>query len=109
MATLIAYAEDGRIIATLDGIWRGVKAVDLEASEAAGDKLRAHWDVSGAVGSGSWPENLGAAALDYRVELDPAAPHRIVAIVHRETGHRRERSDALAAADRGGPGRPTRI
>jgi len=88
---VLAYGEDGRIIATLDGIFSDGEAVDLADHEASGGKLRQWWEVSGAIGSGTWPEQLGGEAHQYRVELDPSQPHRIVALIHRETGVRRER------------------
>lgn len=106
---LVAYDDAGNVVATLDGLFEGTVAVDMAAREAEGAKLRSYWQVSGAVGSGSWPVNLGAAALDYRVELDAGAPHRIVALVHRDTGERVDRATAEAAADRGRSGRPVRI
>jgi hypothetical protein len=43
------------------------------------------------VGSGHWPEWLGAAAHDFKVELGDG-PHRIKALVGKATGARRERS-----------------
>ncbi len=108
MPSLLAYDEGGVVVATLDGVWSGVDPVDLEEHEASGGKLRRYWQVSGAVGSGSWPEYLGASAYRYRVELDPASPLRIVALIDRETGARRERADVEASAIevRGGSGSP---
>jgi hypothetical protein len=54
-ACLIAWNENGDIVATLDGLFEGTKAVDLEVSEAAGTRLKTYWNVSGAVASGTWP------------------------------------------------------
>ena len=88
-ACLIAWNENGDIVATLDGLFEGTKAVDLEASEAAGTRLKTYWNVSGAVASGTWPEQLGAEAHEYRVETGPGG--RVVALIHRQTGVRRER------------------
>lgn len=108
MPSLLAYDRHGVVIATLDGVWSGADPVDLEGHESAGSRLRDLWQVSGAAGSGSWPEYLGASAYRYRVELDPASPLRIVALVDRETGERRERADVEASTflDRGGSGTP---
>ena len=86
---VLAYGEDGRIIATLDGIFSDGEAVDLADHEASGGKLRQWWEVSGAIGSGTWPEQLGGEAHKYRVETGPGG--RAVALIHRETGVRRER------------------
>lgn len=61
-------------------------------------------------GSKVWPEWLGSRAAEFRVELTgKAGKKRIEALVHKETGHRRERVAIEAAiADRhakakGGP------
>jgi hypothetical protein len=108
VASLLAYDEHGVVIATLDGIWSGADPVDLEGHEASGGKLRRYWQVSGAAGSGTWPEHLGADAHRFRVELDPAAPQRIVALVDIATGERRERSALEPGGDRGGSGSPLR-
>lgn len=89
MPILIAWNENGDIIATLDGLFEGTQAVDLEEREAAGVRLRTFWNVAGAVASGTWPENIGAEAAQYRVER--GADGRVAALIHRETGGRRER------------------
>jgi len=116
VACLIAWNENGDIVATLDGLYEGPKAVDVEAREAAGVRLKTFWNVSGAVASGSWPEHLGVLAHDFRVEVGPDG--RIAALVHRDTGVRRTRSAVTAALDdaqtrgvpvarlAGGPGLP---
>lgn len=52
------------------------------------------------VGAATWPEWLGGAAYDFKVELDPApgqARARIAALVHKKSGHRRQRKDIEAA------------
>jgi hypothetical protein len=123
MSELLAYDTDGNVVATLGHMVARNDAgdviglVDFDAHEAAGGKLRDIWNVEGAVGSATWPEWLGGAAHDFRVELDGK---RIAALVHKTSGHRRERAAIEAAiADRiagdqpadiqdlvGGPTRP---
>ena len=99
--SLIAYDADGNVIATLDHMVARDAAgnvsglIHFEAHEAAGGKLRDIWEVEGAAGSATWPEWLGGQAHDFSVELDDAK--RITALVHRGSGHRRERT-ALEAA-----------
>jgi len=90
VTSLIAWNEAGDILATLDGVWDGKDAIDLAVAELSGRKLRTYWDVPGAVASGTWPEHLGSRSAEYRVER--AADGTIVALVHRQTGERRERS-----------------
>ena len=87
-AFLVAWNENGDIVATLDGLSVDGKFIDLLAAEAGGQKMRDLWLVAGAVGSGTWPVNIGGEAHRYRVELDPEQPHRVVALIHRETGAR---------------------
>jgi len=96
---LLAYNAAGEVIATLDclvlydakGRVRGL--VDFEAHERAGRALTAVWNVQGAVGSGTWPEWLGARAHDFSVELASAGVRpKIAALVHRTSGKRRMRS-----------------
>lgn len=97
---LIAYDASGVIIATLDHLVATDEAgnlvglVDFTAHEAAGGKLRDIWEVSGAEGSATWPEWLGGRAHDFRVELNG---RRAVALVHRQSGYRRERAAIEAA------------
>lgn len=105
---LLAYDENGDVVASLDRLYEAGQIVDLAGAEATGEKLRRFWVVSGAVGSGTWPENLGASAVDYRVVLDSESPHRIVALVHRQTGARRDRAAVEVLDDLGAPGRPVR-
>jgi hypothetical protein len=90
-AFLVAWNEAGDILATLDGLFMDGAYVDLLAAEASGRKMRDLWLVAGAIGSGTWPTNIGGEAHRYRVELDPEQPHRVVALVHRDTGERIER------------------
>jgi hypothetical protein len=101
LCSLIAYDENGKVVATLDyilsrdenGVANGV--IDFEAYEATGAKLRDLWNVSNAVGSATWPEYLGGAAHDFKVELDEN--NRIVALVHGRSRRKRKRSDIEAA------------
>lgn len=129
LCMLIAYDASGDVVATLDhlvsydadGIPRGL--VDFHAIELAGGPLTDVWTNSSATGSKVWPEWLGAKAHAFRVELvGPPGAKRIGALVHKTSGHRRERAviDAAIAAriaeagdDEvdlrdvvGGPGRP---
>lgn len=101
---LLAYDADGNVIATLDYAIalnpdkspRGV--VDFGEQEESGLEHTAIWQVSAAVGSKFWPEWIGSAAHQFRVELEgPAGRKRIAALVHRESAVRRERA-ALEAA-----------
>lgn len=93
---LIAYDRSGNIVASMDhlaieddaGV---VRAVDFVANERAGVKLRNLWLVSGARGSTTWPEHLGHRFGEFRVELDPAHPLRGRRLVHRGSGHVRDR------------------
>ena len=48
-------------------------------------------------GSGTWPEWIGGQAHAFRAELGP--DKRITALVHRDSGYRRERSAVEAAID----------
>lgn len=101
---LLAYDADGNVVATLDHLvsrdddGHVVGLVDFAAHEVAGGELTDIWRVEGAAGSGVWPEWLGARALQFRVEL-AGAPGRkaIAALVHRTSGHRRERVDIETA------------
>lgn len=106
--SLLAWDEGGNVIASLDGVVRSDGLMDLVAYEAEGNRLRTLWNVNGAVASGTWPEYLGASAHDHRVVVDPSAPARVVALVHRETGVRRERDEVLALPQslRGSRGAP---
>lgn len=124
ISALIAYDAAGNVIATLDHlVARGedgevIGLVDFEAHEAADGRLRDIWEVSEAAGSGTWPEWLGPRVHDFTVELDGK---RITALVHKTSGHRRERAKVEAAMAKvkpdekghkdirhlvGGPGKP---
>lgn len=96
-AMLLAYDATGAVVATLDYcVARNadgavVGLIDFEAHEESGGHLTDIWVVAGAVGSGTWPEWLGNAAHAFTVER--GSDGRIAALVHRTSGHRRERSD----------------
>lgn len=116
LGMLLAYDESGRVIATLDYMVHSdeegnpVGIVDFEAVERAGVPLLDVWNVEGAKGSGTWPEWIGSAALEFRVERDPDSSHPIRELVHiglpesvdhsgnrippkQGSGHRRRRDD----------------
>lgn len=108
---LVAYDVDGNIIATQD--YRTVYddddnplgMVDYAAHEEAGGEMTDLWTVvqregqgpsmveTPAKGSKVWPEWIGGAAHHFRVELEgPPGRKRIAALVHKVSGHRRERA-----------------
>jgi hypothetical protein len=97
---LLAYDATGHVVATLDHVVARNEAgeviglVDFAAHEDAGGQLVDIWTVDGASGSGTWPEWLGSAAHDFRVEL---AGKRIAALVHKASGHRRVRDEVEQA------------
>jgi hypothetical protein len=101
LCQLLAYDEHGKVVATLsycvakDEDGNVVGLIDFEAYESQGAKLRDIWNVSNAVGSATWPEYLGGAAHDFKVELDEN--NRIVALVHGRSRRKRKRSDIEAA------------
>lgn len=88
---LIAYDAGGRVIATLEQVWNGTEPVDLEAHEEQGLPLLDYWRVSGATGSGTWPQTMTGLDERWMVELDAGEPLRIRALINTETGHRLER------------------
>ena len=134
LCSLLAYDAAGAVVACLDSMvsmdedGRAVGLIDFEAHERAGGRLRDVWEHSEAVGSATWPEWIGGRVYDFRVELD-ASPGtsraRIAALVHKTSGHRRERGVVEAAIEArivaahgapadirdlvGGPGRPLRL
>ena len=116
IGSLLAYDAAGNVTSTLDYLvardsdGNVVGLVDFAAHEAAGGKLRDIWDVKGAVGSATWPEWIGAAAHDFTVELDKRHKLPLRALVHKESGHRRERATLEAAiAKRIAKGQPADI
>jgi hypothetical protein len=98
---LLAYDAAGEVIATLDYMVARNESgdilglIDFAAHEAAGGKLRDIWHNDRAIGSGTWPEFLGAQAHDFQVDLSP--DKRIRALIHRTSGMRRERELVEAA------------
>lgn len=113
ISSLMAYDADGNVVATLDYLvarsdsGKVIGLVDFAAQEQDG-KLREVWDVKGAVGSGTWPEWLGPQAPDFMVDaplFESQAPDGtpvqrrgpITALVHKRSGHRRERAAIEAA------------
>lgn len=94
---LIAYDAGGNVLATLDYLVKydtdearsPLGLIDFAGHEAAGGKLRDIWEVPGAAGSGTWPEWIGGRAYDFKVEL---TSKKITALVHKTSGHRRERA-----------------
>jgi len=115
LSMLIAYDAAGDVIATLDHMVARdhdgdvIGLVDFAANEQAGTPLTDIWVVERAVGSGSWPEWIGMAAHDFRVERSGG---RIVALVHRQSGHRRDRAaieSAIAQRIAEGQGQPIDI
>jgi hypothetical protein len=130
---LLAYDAEGNVVGSLESLvardeeGRAIGLVDFMAHEAQGGKFRLTedrgiWNYSGAVGSGVWPEWLGPRAAEFKVELDRRHKHPIRRLVHRQSGHVRDRaqieqaiSDRADAAGEepvdlrdivGGPGRP---
>jgi len=99
---LLAYDAAGKVVATLaymvahDAAGEATGLIDFAAHEEAGGKLRDIWDNDRAVGSGTWPEWIGARAHDFRVDL---TGKRITALVHKDSGHRRERAVIEAAIE----------
>lgn len=107
---LLAYDFNGDVVATLDYlvIYDETKPgrpplglVDFAAHEEAGGEHTDIWSNDAAVGSKTWPEWIGGRAHEFTVELDgsPGAK-RIVALVHKESGHRRERAAVGAEIER---------
>jgi hypothetical protein len=107
---LIAYDGDGNIVATqdhacaVDDDGRVTGLIDFMAHEEAGGEMTDIWVVDThdpgrpVKGSKVWPEWLGHRTLEYKVELDgPPGQKRISALVHGESGHRRERAAIDAA------------
>lgn len=103
---LIAWDADGNVVATLDHMvakdedGNVVGLIDFSRQEEQNGRLRDIWEVDKAVGSGTWPEWLGARAHDFRVELDPAPRNqraRITGLIHKQSGRRRDRAVIEAA------------
>jgi len=98
VSSLIAYDAAGNVVATLDHMVarddRGdvVGLIDFAAHEANGGEHTDIWHVANAAGSKIWPEWIGSRAHEFKVEL-AGEPGRkqITALVHKDSGHRRER------------------
>jgi hypothetical protein len=96
LSMLIAYDAAGNVVGTLDYLVArdeneiAIGLVDFSAHMTRGGKLRDVWEVSNAVGSDTWPEWIGGRAHDFRVEL---TGKKISALVHKQSGHRRERHE----------------
>lgn len=100
LSMLLAYDDEGNVIATLDYLTSRdsegnvIGLVDFDAHERAGGSMTDVWTVEGAAGSKVWPEWIGGRAHEFRVEKDgPPGNKRVVALVHKQSGHRRERSE----------------
>src|SRR3990167_3884091 len=131
MGLLLAYGPAGDIIAVLDGMvilhfetQRALGHADFGAAEAQGIESTAFWrlttyggDKHGrrvlrnpqpVKGSKFWPEALGGQAHQFWAELDgPAGDKLIVALVHKGSGHVRERAAIEAkAAEAKASGKP---
>lgn len=109
---LLAYDAAGNIVGTLDHLVARDDAgnitglVDFTAHEAAGGEMTDIWIVDSGdpahpvKGSKVWPEWLGSGAHDFRVVLaGKAGKKHIAALVHKTSGHRRERAAILAAIE----------
>jgi hypothetical protein len=102
----MAYDADGNVVATLDYATAKDSAgnvtglIDFAAHEAAGGEHTDIWRVEGAKGSKCWPEWLGTRAHDFRVELTgKPGQKQLTALVHKTSGHRRERAAIEAAIE----------
>jgi hypothetical protein len=131
---LLAYDAAGNVIAikdhmlATDASGNVVGLLDFAAHEEGGGDHADIWIVdthdpaNPVKGSKVWPEWIGGAAQNFRVELTgPPGKKRISALIHKTSGHRRERAaieaaigavepDVAGAKDIrhlvGGPGRP---
>jgi len=102
----IAWDADGNVIATLDTlVYRDpasgeVCMVDMQTHEATGGRMREVAEAEGAIAAGTWIEELGGQAHDFRVELDPTwtrendKPFAVTALVHKSSRVKRKRADA---------------
>jgi hypothetical protein len=99
---VLAYDAAGNVVATLDYVTAKDKhgdvvgLIDFTTQEVHGELLDV-WRVEPAKGSGTWPEWLGGQAAEFRVER---ANGRISALVHKASGHRRERAKIEAAIEK---------
>ena len=135
LCSLIAYDATNSVVGTLDQMvafddnHNVIGLIDFAAHEAAGFEHTDIWREPAAIGAKAWPEWLGSAATDFRVELEgPPGRKRIAALVHKTSGYRRERKAIEAAIETappitlpdgalamdlrpivGGPGRPLHL
>lgn len=119
LTMLLAYDAAGDVIATLDYVVakdaddNAIGLIDFETHELAGGEHTEIWQVTGAAGSKTWPEWIGGRAHEFRVELvGPPGAKRIGALVHKTSGHRRERAaieTAIAARIAEADGSPADI
>lgn len=105
LSMLIAYDAAGNVVATLDHLvardadGNVTGLVDFAAHEEAGGELLDIWNIEGAVGSATWPEWIGGRAHDFTVEIDKRHKLPLRALVHKDSGHRRERAAIEAALE----------
>lgn len=104
LCMLLAYDAADNVVATLDYLTmyddqgNALGLVDFDEHERSGRPMTEVWTVDGAAGSKAWPEWLGSRAREFRVErTGPAGAKRVTALIHRESGSRRERSTVEAA------------
>lgn len=132
LSMLIAYDANGNVVATLDYVvsvdeeGNAIGLIDFSTHEDSGRSLTEIWRVDNAVGSGTWPEWLGAQAHNFKVEVDQGTSvKRIRALVHKRSGNRRDRATIERAISErmkqangkaadlrdlvGGPDRPVRL
>lgn len=132
MSVLLAYDAAGNVLGAAewlvarDEYGNVLGLVDFAAHEAAGGEATDIFTHEGAKGAKVWPEWLGSRVLEFTVELvGPPGQKQIGALVHKTSGHRRERAAIEAAiADRiaaaagepadirdlvGGPNRPLEL
>ena len=108
LTMLIAWDEQGNVagvghyLVQVDERGDVVGLVDFEAVEDTGhlrlteDGSQGVWHVGGAAGSGTWPEWIGGndaepGIFDFRIQVDRRFKRPIRALVHRKSGHRRDR------------------
>lgn len=111
---LVAYDAAGNVMATLDYLVQydedgtPLGLVDFAGHEEAGGEALDIWgpvhadEEDGTVvlakGSKVWPEYIGGEIVNFRVELvGPPGNKRIGALVHKQSGHRRERAAVESA------------
>lgn len=102
---LLGVTIEGTTLTDLEG--ERVGLADFEGHEAEGGALADYGRSGSAVGSATWPEWLrGRDLRNFDIEFEPGwsrhtaraerPDHRIAALVHKASGHRRERADLEA-------------